>query len=158
MDDEDAKMDEDDATDAAQVEQGLGVDSTASMGGKTPVSGATGATGSATDDKMDADPPSQASATDPPSSTQKSAPTSLPASLSTSSSQGFGFTENTSTLPIVDASTPLFLSSPPFTIQRLVELALESKRYHSSSTKFLHALERVLRVTATWDVVSEPPV
>ncbi|KAK0535904.1 hypothetical protein OC834_001347 [Tilletia horrida] len=104
---------------------------------------------SRSEDAMETDAPSKAdAAVAGPSSTSK-----LP--TSTSSSSLFGFSENTSTLPICDPSTPLFLDSPPFTIQRLAELALAPERHHSSSTKFLHALERVLRVTATWKSVQE---
>ncbi|CAD6929834.1 unnamed protein product [Tilletia laevis] len=84
-------------------------------------------------------------------------PSDLPPTHSSTSisTLGFDFTTNTSPLPILDASTPLFVHSPPFTIQRLAELALEPRRHHASLTKFMYALERVLRVTARWDAVRQ---
>ncbi|KZV78738.1 hypothetical protein EXIGLDRAFT_389345 [Exidia glandulosa HHB12029] len=46
--------------------------------------------------------------------------------------------------------------NPPFTIQRVCELALRPRQHYKTSGKFLRALERALLVTSTWD--SYPPV
>ncbi|KAE8212135.1 hypothetical protein CF327_g4187 [Tilletia walkeri] len=137
---------------------------------ETADSAAAGASGSSTDLKAEAPaksdeamdtaadpaPPTPAAAVEP--SAVGPRPSAIPPSSSSQSVSSFGFAPNTSLLPINDSSTPLFIGSPPFTIQRLAELALEPRRHHASSTKFLHALERVLRVTARWDSVKEHDV
>ncbi|KAE8221373.1 hypothetical protein CF319_g5262 [Tilletia indica] len=115
----------------------------------------------AMDTDTDADPappPAAAAAAAAEPSAVGPRPSAIPPSSSSQSVSSFGFAPNTSLLPINDSSTPLFIGSPPFTIQRLAELALEPRRHHASSTKFLHALERVLRVTARWDSVKEHDV
>lgn len=43
------------------------------------------------------------------------------------------------------------LSYPPFTIQRVCELALNPQDHYSSVGKYLRAIERSLFVTSTWD-------
>ena len=42
-------------------------------------------------------------------------------------------------------------SKPPFTIQRLCELAVHPREHYSVVGKYLRALERTLLVTSTWD-------
>lgn len=46
--------------------------------------------------------------------------------------------------------------NPPFTVQRVCELALRPRQHYKTAGKYLRALERALLVTSTWD--QYPPV
>ncbi len=57
-----------------------------------------------------------------------------------------------------DTSTSDHLREPPFTIQRVCELALNPTSSHKSLGKYLRALQKVLLVTSNWDPLpSSPP-
>ena len=44
-------------------------------------------------------------------------------------------------------------SRPPFTIQRVCELAVNPKQHHAGLAKYLRALERTLAVTSSLDIL-----
>lgn len=55
-----------------------------------------------------------------------------------------------------DQLTIFVPSSPPFTIQRLTEVLLDPRTFHSTVGKHLRALERILLVTSSWSPPSPP--
>lgn len=65
--------------------------------------------------------------------------------------------DTTRELAMVFGMLDEFDTQPPFTIQRLCELALRPTQHHRSRSKYLHALVRVLSVTATRDAFPPTP-
>ncbi|CAJ2499906.1 Uu.00g027590.m01.CDS01 [Anthostomella pinea] len=59
---------------------------------------------------------------------------------------------------ITSTLTSTFPTNPPHTLQRLSELVLAPKGHYRSLTNYLHALDRVVRVTSSLDIYPLPLV